>query len=131
MGKFESLGLRSGSWQGLLRHEGPVGRIVLMLDAKVVAYGEVEPTAKGLWHVSVPIDSALLVDGMSVFLLWMDDAEDKAPLRSNAEQIGAMPIVAGEPMDQTLQAELALLRAELELLKREFRRITVMLPTVA
>jgi hypothetical protein len=43
-------------------------------------------------------------------------------LRLGAGSFGAFAIVTGEPLDDDIRAELDLLRAELEMLKRAFRR---------
>lgn len=71
------------------------------------------PAAPGRWPVSVPIPAALLSDGVQTFLV--RDAASGATL-------GHFAIVSGAPLESDLRAEIELLRAELDLLKRAFRR---------
>jgi len=71
------------------------------------------PMAPGRWPVAMPIPAELLSDGVQTFLV--RDAR-------TGELLGHFAIVAGEALDQDLRAEIDLLRAELDMLKRAFRR---------
>ena len=65
------------------------------------------------WNLQVPIPAEVLGDGAQVFLI--SDAATGDVLESFA-------IMAGEALAEALRAEVQLLRAELETLKRAFRR---------
>lgn len=69
--------------------------------------------AAGRWTVSVPIPAALLSDGVQTFVV--REAGTGATL-------GHFSIVAGAPLEADLRAEIDLLRAELDMLKKAFRR---------
>lgn len=70
-------------------------------------------TAAGRWPVSVAIPAGCLSDGVQTFVV--REAGTGATL-------GHFTIVAGAPLDSDLRAEIELLRAELDLLKKAFRR---------
>ena len=65
------------------------------------------------WRLEVPIPSNLLSDGVHTLLLVKDQGADL--LHSHV-------IASGTALSQDMRAELALMRAELDLLKRAFRR---------
>ena len=69
--------------------------------------------AAGRWTVSVAIPAALLSDGVQTFVV--REAGTGATL-------GHFSIVAGAPLEADLRAEIDLLRAELDMLKKAFRR---------
>ncbi|WP_347312357.1 hypothetical protein [Defluviimonas sp. SAOS-178_SWC] len=64
------------------------------------------------WSVSVPIPAELLSDGVQTFLV-RDGATGGA--------LGHFTIVTGEPLEDDIRAEVDLLRAELDMLKKAFR----------
>ena len=61
--------------------------------------------------VRVPIVGSVLSEGVQTVLLKVGD-----------EVLAFFTIVAGVPLEEDLRAEISLLRAELDLLKRAFRR---------
>ena len=67
----------------------------------------------GEFFVQVPIPSDLLYDGVQSFVI--SDRETGA-------RLNAFSIVTGQPMEDDIRAEIDLLRAELDMLKRAFRR---------
>jgi hypothetical protein len=69
------------------------------------------PGAPGAWTLRLPIPADILSDGVQTVILTLDGAV-----------LGQITLIAGLPPDEDLRAELALLRAELDLLKRAFRR---------
>ncbi len=69
--------------------------------------------AAGRWPVSVAIPAGCLSDGVQTFLV--REAGSGATL-------GHFTIVAGVPLEADLRAEVDLLRAELDMLKKAFRR---------
>lgn len=109
--------LRAGVWYGVLHQppDAPAPQIdVWHLDAPLQgvtvtpADGEV-----GEFLVSVPIPTAALNDGVQTFVIKNADTQ---------HVYASFAIIAGDPLDQDLRAEIDLLRAELDLLKRAFRR---------
>ncbi|WP_134681891.1 hypothetical protein [Paracoccus ravus] len=123
MEQFESLGLKSGIWQGLLRRDTAPARIVLVHLGARLAEARVTAQEDGLWRVAVGIPSQKLSDGLQSFLLLEDEGKEGDPVAPDAAHLGSMNIVAGKPLDEDLLAELNLMRNELDLLKREFRRL--------
>ena len=109
--------LRAGVWQGVLSvaKDAPPPQIdVWHLDAPIKDVS-VQPVQgeDGQFLVSVPIPLHALNDGVQTFVI------------KNAEThqtYSSFTIIAGDPLDQDLRAEIDLLRAELDLLKRAFRR---------
>lgn len=68
--------------------------------------------AAGTWQISVPVPPSALSDGLQTIVLY--DA--------NNHVVDRLAILAGAPLDADLRAEIALLRAELDLLKAAIRR---------
>ncbi|TCP60718.1 hypothetical protein EV663_10877 [Rhodovulum bhavnagarense] len=109
--------LRAGVWEGVLNAgaEGEMPKIEILhqetpLEGVVLAP---DPEMPGRYSLAVPIPAALLSDGVQTFLVC--DAATGATLDSFA-------IVTGAPLEQDLRAEIDLLRAELDMLKKAFRR---------
>lgn len=65
------------------------------------------------WTLTVPIPRQAISDGVNTLLIHDSVAKVK---------IGHITLIAGEPLEDDLRAEIALLRAELDMLKRAFRR---------
>ena len=106
------LGLREGRWHGVVEGGGtkPPVLDVRHLD-QVLAGVEVTKRAEGGLLVSVPVPVEALNDGVQSFVICAE-----------GEVLGAFEIAAGAVLDGELRAEVALLRAELDLLKAAFRR---------
>lgn len=67
----------------------------------------------GAWLAKFDVPRETISDGVHTILLL--DAE-------TAETLGSLPMVIGEPLAEEQIAEIHLLRAELDMLKRAFRR---------
>ncbi len=65
------------------------------------------------WDLQIPVPPELLSDGVQVFLI--NDSEA-------GEKLAVFTIVTGEPLEDDIRAETELLHAELDMLKRAFRR---------
>ena len=104
-------GLTGGLWTG--RVTGGTGAPALRCLYRDAALPELtlEPCAEG-WSLSVPVPVEALSDGVHTFVL---EAEGEGAL-------GHFTLIAGDCADTDLRAEVDLLRAELETLKRAFRR---------
>jgi len=106
----------AGVWEGVLTtdpNDQPrleVTHLEQRIDDVSLAAIQGEP---GLWSLRVPIPSEALSDGVQTFLIL--DAKTGA-------RMGQFTVVTGEPLEDDVRGELDLLRAELDMLKRAFRR---------
>ncbi|WP_333685150.1 hypothetical protein [Pontibaca methylaminivorans] len=108
--------LHNGVWEGLIERapeDRPPGIRVVHHGRPIDDVSLSAGKAAGQWHLAIRIPPAALTSGIQTFLIL--DAEDNAPL-------GDFVIIADPPEGESLKAEVALLRAELDLLKRSFRR---------
>ncbi|MFG6080729.1 hypothetical protein ACEUZ9_001335 [Paracoccus litorisediminis] len=126
MDRFESLGLKSGIWQGILRRDtAPVRLVLVHLGERV---GEARVTTgdeEGSWRIAAAIPSQKLSDGVQSFILMEDEGKEGEALQPGAFHLASLNIVAGRQLDHDLRAEIVLLRSELDLVKRELRRIAL------
>ncbi|SPH16711.1 hypothetical protein DEA8626_00222 [Defluviimonas aquaemixtae] len=108
-------GIRSGHWEGEIEAQGDVPPSVEIWHMEQRLDGaEIAPSGEpGRWRARVPIPPEALNDGVQTFLV-----SDGA---SNA-RIGQFTIIAGVPLEEDIRAEIGLLRAELDILKKAFRR---------
>ncbi len=102
----------NGIWQGHLEADTQP-QIEARYLGETLSGVEVSP-ADGGWTITVPVPVAALSEGVHSFVI-IDTA--------NTQKLGGFTIIAGEPAADDLRAEVELLRAELEMLKRAFRRI--------
>ncbi len=103
-----------GRWHGVLTgpDEAPDLR-VSHLDAEVAGLTLTpRPDGDG-WEVTVPIPADLIADGVQTFVI----AE-----RATGRTLAHFALMAGEALAEDIRAEMDLLRAELDMLKRAFRR---------
>lgn len=105
--------IANGVWEGELSGavRDPVVEALhggVALDGVTVA---ALPGKAGRFAVRVPIPVAALNQGVQTFVLQVD-----------GQFLTSFTLVAGEPPDADLRAELSLMRAELDLLKRAFQR---------
>ena len=114
--RLQRTAIRDGVWEGLLTRVGEgdgTPRVDLCLRDAAVGEAELQARSEGTWTVRVPIPAAALGDGVQTFTLV--DRDGGLPLDSFAVSLG-------EPLGDDIRAEVDLLRAELDLLKRAFRR---------
>lgn len=123
MSDFESMGLKGGIWQGILTRPEAPGRLSLVHLADRIAEARATPDEGGRWRIAVAIPVAHLSDGAQTFLLLEDAGKGTEPLQPGAAQLGKLTIAAGALLDEDLRGELDLMRSELELIKRELRRL--------
>ena len=69
------------------------------------------PDQPGSHAVQLAIPATVLSEGVQTVLL-----------QSGGELLASFTLIAGAPLEEDLRAEISLLRAELDLLKRAFRR---------
>lgn len=108
---LEAAQIRAGRWQALSR-EQDAPAIEVLHQGAALADLQIEGEA-GHWQISVPIPADLLEDGVQSFIV--RDTHSGA-------QLDRFSIVTGQPLDGDLRVEIELLRAELDILSKAFRR---------
>ncbi|WP_128253207.1 hypothetical protein [Falsirhodobacter deserti] len=104
-------GLRAGTWHGLVVNtESP--NIEVLLHGEPVSGVTITTEDTQRHRIAVPVAPEVLVDGIQTFVI----------RETSGGVLGHFTIGAGNGMEDDLRAEIDLLRAELELLKRAFRR---------
>ena len=107
--------LSGGVWEGKLDGAGnDVPKLVLThsgerLDPPMLS----QDSDQGCWYVSVPIPVDRIADGVETFTIADADSGD---------MLASFAVLAGEALADDLRAEVDLLREELDMLKRAFRR---------
>lgn len=107
--------ITNGIWQGIVSSDskGVPKLDVRLLDKPVANVQLTEDPAQGHWLLQVPIPSDAISEGVQTFVI--SDAEDGTTLAH-------FHLIAGEVLGDDIRAEMDLLRAELDMLKRAFRR---------
>lgn len=123
MADFESLGVKAGVWSGLLNCDEKPGRVSLVHLGRVVAMGNISAAGEGVWRIEAEIPPSSLSDGIQTLLLLADNDEGDAP-DPGAERLATLTLITGGLLNADIQAELTLLRGEVELIKREIRRMS-------
>ncbi|MEM6657715.1 MAG: hypothetical protein AAF496_08800 [Pseudomonadota bacterium] len=104
--------LHNGVWQGIIECETQPHVAVHYRD-ETLADVTLERTDAG-WTITVPVPTAALSDGVHSFVV-VDSA--------TTEKLADFTVIAGASAADDLRAELELLRAELDMLKRALRRV--------
>ncbi|MCF3973784.1 hypothetical protein [Paracoccus salsus] len=125
MAIFDSHGVKGGVWTGRLRAPQRPARICATCLGEVVAEARLTETAEGMWDIRLDLPGALISDGVASLMLVADEGEAGTPVGPESVRLDRLTIAAGKVLDEDLAAEVALLRSELELLKREFRRMAI------
>ncbi len=109
--------LFEGVWEGVLTREGEGNyqpKIEVTHQQKPVPRVEVtEKPDEGLWVIRVPIPAEIISDGVQTFLI--SDAR-------TGDTLDSFALMSGDALSYDIRAEMALLRDELDMLKRAFRR---------
>jgi len=119
MSQFELINARlnNGVWEGVLTRltagEGAPDIQVLHRDRPIDGVTVSPAPDAGAWGIRVPVPTYAISDGVHSFAI--TDASDGA-------QLGHFTLMAGDVLADDIRAEMELLRAELDLLKRAFRR---------
>jgi hypothetical protein len=106
--------IAGGVWEGVLGGvKGDAPAVEALHGTRAVEGLEVQPLPgkAGRFAVRVPIPAWALNDGVQTFVVQVGGAT-----------LGQFTLIAGQPLDEDFRAELGLLRAELDLLKRAFQR---------
>lgn len=109
--------LFEGIWEGILTASDSAEQVpdigVTHLEKPL---GEVRITAldtPGTWSLHIPIPVEMIGEGAQTFLIFDKDS---------GETLNSFTIIAGDAVTDDIRGEISLLRAELDLLKRAFRR---------
>jgi hypothetical protein len=106
--------LRAGVWEAVVSAAAKPGIEALHQGSILPGLTVVALAGRpGDWLMRLPVPPDRLDDGVQTFLLRDHDG---------GQTLGHFSIVAGLPLEADLRAEIDLLRAELDLLKRAFRR---------
>ena len=109
--------IQAGIWEGVLTVSGDriqpqiaVSHLAQQIDGVDVSE---DPEVPGRFVLRVPIPREVLYDGVQSFVITEE---------VTGERLGSFTIVTGQPLEDDVRAEMALLREELDMLKRAFRR---------
>lgn len=106
-----------GVWHGVLKRPGHDGwqpdLAVTHLDQEIEGVAVEQDLTEGCWYVRVPIPAERIADGVQTFVI-RDRRTDQG--------LASFAIVAGDALAEDIRAEIGLLRAELDMLKKAFRR---------
>jgi hypothetical protein len=107
--------IRAGVWEGVLSGHPDTPALEVVLDGAVLPGLTVTamPDTPGDWAVRVAIPAEALTEGVQTFLI--RNAAD-------GQTLAHFTIITGVAMEDDMRAEVDLLRAELDMLKRAFRR---------
>lgn len=109
--RFESHGVLAGCWIGALQADSPPARLSVVHRGQVVAEALLREAGSGAWAVTADLPATVIENGAHSLLLVAGD-----------DVLASVTLIAGTAAGGDLLAEVAQLRAELDLLKREFRR---------
>lgn len=108
--------LRHGRFEGII--EGATGGARPAIEARhqdhiIEGIDLRESDVEGQWDLTVPIPEEAIADGVQSIVIYSAGTGDK---------LGDVTLIAGDAAAEDLRAEVELLRAELDMLKRAFRR---------
>ncbi|AZV76480.1 hypothetical protein EBB79_00285 [Parasedimentitalea marina] len=107
----------NGIWEGKITNAPTTGARpdiqVRHLDQLVDGVALKEGDTDSEWDLHISVPSHAIADGVQSFVIY-DGASDS--------KLGDFTLIAGEAAADDLRAEVELLRAELDMLKRAFRR---------
>lgn len=107
--------IRAGVWEGVLSGSEAAPKLEVLLLEQPVPGVVVEPVPgrPGEWAVRVPIPADALSEGVQTFLI---------RTVGTTETLAHFTVITGVAMEDDMRAEVDLLRQELDMLKRAFRR---------
>ena len=109
--RFEDHGVSAGCWTGALQADRPPADLRVVHRGKVVAQAVLQDAGPRLWSVMADLPAEVIDRGAHGLLLMAGNTV-----------LARLTLIAGAVAGDDLLAEVAQLRAELDLLKREFRR---------
>lgn len=104
----------AGTWHGVLAAPGDTApEVEVVHDQAILPDLSLTNAGGDRWQARLPIPSLFLSDGIQTFVV-REAGTDR--------RLGHFTIVTGVPLEVDIRAEIELLRAELDMLKRAFRR---------
>lgn len=120
--RFISEGVKNGIWSGRLVADAAPARLCAVRGSDILAVAEITADGVDGWRVSVALPGSVVSDGAQTLTLIADAGAAGDPVLPDAVTLARLDLIAGTPLQGDLSAEILLLREEIELLKREFRR---------
>lgn len=110
--------IKEGIWEGLLSRakeedHADLPQVDVTLEETPLEGVELIPDQNGAYILRVAIPAVAINEGVQTFLI-----RD----RMSGEVLESFTLIAGEGVEGDIRAEIDLLRAELDMLKRAFRR---------
>ena len=106
--------LQGGRYEGILTADDMPPVIEAVHMERIIGTADVSPsTGKNRFQVGFDLPASVVSDGVQVVSLRS---------ASDGEVLDRITLLAGAALDEDLRAEIALMRDELDLLKRAFRR---------
>jgi len=108
--------LIEGVWEGVITNEGPPHakpEVEVTHLGQALSGVEVRETGEQQWALRVPVPPSAISDGVQTFII-----TDKR----TGETLESFTILSGDALSYDIRAEIMLLREELDMLKRAFRR---------
>ncbi|MEM7296370.1 MAG: hypothetical protein AAF330_07095 [Pseudomonadota bacterium] len=111
MAKLTPIRLREGIWEGEISGPSEMPHVMVTHQEVPLIGVEVDPNGTNAWILRAPVPASTLGDGLQTYVVSVD-----------GDVLGSFGIAAGAPLAEDLRSEISLLRAELDMLKRAFRR---------
>lgn len=113
--RLTATGIRAGNWEAvLIAGDTPPALEVTLQERALAGLTLVPlPDRPGHWAVTVPIPAETLNEGVQTFLV---------RVAGQADILAHFTIMTGLALDDDLRAEVDLLRQQMDMLKRAFRR---------
>jgi hypothetical protein len=113
--KLTKTRMLEGVWQGIITGSGEAKPEITVThgNTTVPNFKLVRNEAADHWSLTLPVPASAVADGIQIILVTDRDTDQK---------IGDVVIIGDDITNIDLRAEMELLRAELEMLKRAFRR---------
>ena len=108
--------LQQGVWEGILTGASAQQSPKIEVTHNTTVLSGVETqynTKEEFWVLRIPIPTEAISDGVHTLLIRDTEADT---------QLGHVTLLAGDELHGDIRAEMDLMRAELDLLKRAFRR---------
>lgn len=106
--------MQEGLWRAVISQSGDGTPSVKAMHLGTEVEGvQLTERDSGTWELTVPVPASAISSGVQTVIIL--DASDET-------RIGHFTLLAGEDVGDDLLGEVALLRAELDMLKRAFRR---------
>jgi hypothetical protein len=105
--------IANGVWEGIVEGAmaAPAVQVLHLMRQLVGVEVMAMPGRAGSFAVRAPVPAEVLSEGVQTLVMQVE-----------GQTIGQLTLVVGVPLDDDLRTEIGLIRAELDLLKRAFRR---------